>query len=135
MKKRTLVPMIMAVIIVAWGASATASVEDQLSKLKRSFMNRYQQLLKLKGEGKIGETWDGWIEAVRPEYMREAAVRTVVDGENRDRGELYRLMAAQQNVTTAVVAQRNAARLAEKALPGHYFKGKDGVWRRVSEKK
>ena len=135
MKTRAIVTLLIVGIIVAWGATTPAFGGDRLAELRESFKNRYDELLKLKGEGKIGETWDGYVEAVKKEYLSEKRVRTVIDEENRDRRELYTLLAAQQNVPPEAVAQRNAARVAEKALPGHYLKEKDGTWRRVQEKK
>ena len=51
-----------------------------------------------------------------------------MDAENRDRKELYAVLAKQEEgATPELVAERNAIRNFKKAKPGEFLK-KDGKW-------
>jgi uncharacterized protein YdbL (DUF1318 family) len=82
----------------------------------------------LKKAGKVGETMAGLLEATKPEHAGDAAVRRVVDEENRDRQSLYQSLAQQEKTTPEKIAERNATRNFQKALPGELLKDAAGKW-------
>ena len=116
-----------ALATVALFAAATAQAVD-FAKLKERFKERYPKLLKAKDAGKIGETFSGYVEAVKPEYLQDAALKKLLEEENADRKTLYRAIARKEGVAPEKVAERHAVRNFKKAKPGHWLKNKDGKW-------
>ena len=108
------------------GAAAAQAVD--FAKLKERFKQRYPKLLKAKNAGKIGETFQGYVEAVKPEYLQDADLKKLLDDENADRKTLYKAIADKEGVPPEKVAERNAVRNFKRAKPGHYLKNKDGEW-------
>ena len=106
---------------------ATVALSATEDELKERFKGRYQQLQALKQQAKVGETAGGFVAPVKPEFAGDAS--GVIDPENRDRRELYDLLAKQTNATPDAVANRNAARNFQKAKPGEWLKNADGSWR------
>lgn len=123
MNRRALLPL---AAMVLFGA-ATAQAVD-FAKLKERFKERYPKLLKAKDAGKIGETFQGYVEAVKPGYVQDAALKKLLADENADRKTLYKAIAAKEGVAPEKVAERNAVRNFKKAKPGHYLRNKDGKW-------
>jgi uncharacterized protein YdbL (DUF1318 family) len=116
-------------MIVMLGSLSLASAAS-LEGLKGNFKKRFSTVVALKKDGKIGETKAGALEAVKPEYMKDNRVRSIVNTENADRRKLYALLAKQKKTTPQVVAQRNARRNFSKAAKGEYLKQGDGNWKR-----
>ena len=117
-----------AALISMWAASLALSVAQaaSLQELQQRFQQRYPQLLQVKTAGKVGETFQGYVEATRPEFTNDPAVAGIVNAENADRVELYRIMAAQVGATPESVAQRNAVRNFSTARPGEWLKYPNG---------
>jgi uncharacterized protein YdbL (DUF1318 family) len=115
----------MFVLLGSLSAAPAASLEG----LKGNFKKRYPSVTALKKEGKIGETSAGTLEAVRPEYMKDKRVSSIVKAENADRRKLYAVLAKQQKTTPQVVAGLNAQRNFGKAAKGEFLK-KGGKWKK-----
>jgi uncharacterized protein YdbL (DUF1318 family) len=124
MKTNRLHWMMMALMALLIGANgAMGSTKDEL---RSRFEQRFPKLAELKGAGKIGETFNGSVEAVSGGLS--AAEQRLVDDENTDRTELYGLIAKQENTTPQLVAERNARRNFERAHSGEFLKDKEGKW-------
>jgi uncharacterized protein YdbL (DUF1318 family) len=108
-------------------ASAAAADSDEMKQLQRRFQERLPAIQKLKAAGLVGETSAGFLEA---REKIDADTQKTVDGDNADRRKLYQLIADQEGVTPAKVAERNAVRNFQKAKPGEYLKGADGAWKK-----
>ena len=113
-------------IVLMLGAAAAYGADD-LQSLQKRMKARYGQIVKLKSAGKIGETWSGYVEAVKPEFRDDAA--GLINAENADRRTLYRLMAEEEGLTPEEVAKNNAVRNFQKARKGEYLKGPEGQWK------
>jgi uncharacterized protein YdbL (DUF1318 family) len=103
-----------------------ASREDEL---KESFKQRFPDIAALKEAGTVGETHEGYLALVN-EKSKDEDTKELVEQENEDRKELYKLIADQENTTPAQVARRAGKRAFEKARPGEYLKGVNGKWRK-----
>jgi len=91
--------------------------------------NRAEQIARLKRDGVVGETWEGYLAAVKT--RPDDDVKDVVDRENRARREMYREIARQLEKVELDEVARNAARDTREHLPpGHYFKERDGDWQK-----
>jgi uncharacterized protein YdbL (DUF1318 family) len=102
---------------------------DRMSELQERFKNRLPQLREGKSSATIGETAGGFVEAVEGKQPDEK-LKTVVDEENADRRELYKLIAEKEKTTEDKVAERNGIRNFQKAASGEMLKDKDGKWRK-----
>ena len=113
-----------------WGPAALAPAQDEMAELQQRFAARYPNLLALEDAGKVGENWQGYLEPVKDEYLKEEGVKKILDEENADRAVLYKSIAAQNGITPEVVGERNFLRAFSQAKPGHWFKYKDAGWKR-----
>ena len=109
--------------------AATARA-DRDAELQERFKKRLPDVRRAKSDGKIGETRAGVLEAVEAKHLEDKTLRTLVDEENADRKELYKLIAEKEKTTEEKVAERNAARNFQRAQSGEYLKDKDGAWKR-----
>lgn len=110
-------------------APAPIPLSASLSELQERFKTRYPELQKLKLAGKVGETYKGFIGAVRPEFESDPNVQQILANENADRRELYHQLAQQTGTTPDEVASRNAARNFEKARSGEWLQYANGQWK------
>lgn len=112
-------------------ASQARAAEDDMAALQERFRKRYPALLREIRAGRIGETHEGYVEAVKPDDVRgeeNEARRTLIAQENADRQTLYRLLAEQQKTTPELVARRNAQRNFKEAAAGDYLKPEGSGW-------
>ncbi len=133
--------MIAACVMCAMtGASVPAMGQPSKDELKVQFKNRDGELRDLKKSGTVGETVDGYVEAV--DAASDATVANLVKAENADRRTLYQILADEINAenpkapvkaTMETVAIRNAARNVEKAGGDEYLRVGKGHWIRVKD--
>ncbi|MFA7235926.1 MAG: DUF1318 domain-containing protein [Phycisphaeraceae bacterium] len=119
-------------LLTVFAAAVMPARADERADLKERFKQRYATLLKLKDEGKVGETAAGLVDVVKPQYSEgkvgSQTVGQFIQDENMDRTRLYVLLADEATTSPAVVARRNAERNFERASPEHYLKPRDGKW-------
>ena len=120
-----------SVVVMFLGVGLLAGIAEAGRKedLRANFAARYPAIQELKTAGKLGETFQGYVEVVQKDYLKDEKIKTLMTDENADRGELYRLMAKDEGGAPEDVAESNAARIFKKAKPGDYLKHADGVWR------
>lgn len=120
---------ILSVIVTGILALAIASPAHAAKKddLQKRFKDRLAQIDQLKADGKLGETWEGWVETVDNAKLTEKQQK-VVDAENADRKELYGILADEQKTTAEKVGQINGARNYKNLQKGEWFKPKNGKW-------
>lgn len=123
---------ITSVVVMVLGIGMLASIAEagRKEELRASFAGRHAAIAELKTSGKLGETFLGYVDAVKPDYLSDANLKKLMTEENADRSELYKLVAKETGVTPEDVAARNAARNFTKAAAGEYLKHADGVWRK-----
>jgi uncharacterized protein YdbL (DUF1318 family) len=124
---RSFIASLLALAMLLPAARATAATREE--ELRKSFEQRYPQLAELKKAGTIGETYEGYV-ALVDERSKDEEAKAVVEAENTERKELYKLIAEKEGTTREKVAERNAKRAFEKAKPGEYLKGPDGKWKK-----
>ncbi len=112
-------------------ASASSTQAATKEELQARFEKRYPQLLTYKRDGKAGENMQGFVEAVKREFLDDKTLSKLLDDENADRKELYKLLADEQKTSVDQVAAAAAKRNYEKAKPGEYLKQKDGTWKKA----
>jgi uncharacterized protein YdbL (DUF1318 family) len=96
--------------------------------IQKRELPRYEKLLELKKEGKVGETWGGYVEAVRPEYASEPAIAQLIKKDNEVRLKRYEELAESRDRSEAEVAREHAEGYFKAAEPRHFLKTQDGHW-------
>ena len=88
--------------------------------------NRYEELEKLKQQGKVGENNRGYTEA----FSDEGNVKSLVEAENRDRKIIYQTIADQNNLkgALATIEKVFAQTQRDNAEPGSKIQSEDGRW-------
>jgi uncharacterized protein len=109
---------------------------DVRSELKERMKARYPLLEQLRDAGKVGETREGEAKLVKVSFGTDKAdakdptkgtVAEVVDAENKDRRQLYEVLAKELKLTPAEVGKQNGLRNLDKAKPEHWIEVK-GQW-------
>ena len=107
------------------------------AELKARFRQRIGVLESLKDGGKVGETTEGLVEAVKAATEGESVtvpkagkmtVGAFLKEENTDRRKLYELIGKRTDESAATVAQQAAIRNFKQAKPNHYVKLRNGQW-------
>lgn len=92
--------------------------------IKERMKARLPKIVQLKAAGIIGETHQGMLAFVGSSREEQA----LVDAENKDRQSVYGAIAKQQGTTVAVVGQRRALQIVERAKPGEWLQDAAGKW-------
>lgn len=92
--------------------------------IKERMKARLPMIVQLKAAGIVGETNQGLLAFVTGDKQQQA----LVDAENEDRQAVYTAIAKQQGATVAVVSQRRALQIAERAKPGEWLQDAVGKW-------
>lgn len=127
MKRYTASITILAALLATLVLAGTARA-DRESELKESFKERLPKLNEAKDAGKIGETFEGYVEAVKSEYAGDSKIKDLVGEENKDRKEIYKIIAERQGTTVEKVSRLRGEQNFNRAKSGHYLKGSDGKW-------
>ena len=122
--RRSFITVLLAGALLLPFGRAWAAREDELQK---SFKERDPKIAAQKKAGAIGETSEGYV-ALVDEKSKDKDAKELVERENDDRKELYKLIADKEGVTAEKVAERAAKRNFERARSGEYLKGADGKW-------
>jgi uncharacterized protein YdbL (DUF1318 family) len=131
------VAVVLAAVFVA--ASACPGAEESKEDLKKKFEKRLEDVQKYKQAGKVGETCQGYLEALKEDYVKkDKKLKKLLEAENADRKKLYGIIAKEQStekekVTAEDVGKQNVKIKFKKAGKDEYFKAKDGKWRKKSE--
>jgi uncharacterized protein YdbL (DUF1318 family) len=120
-------------MLIVFVCSLPTDAQEPLKDIQNSMKERYKVLQALKAEGNVGETPDGWVEAVHEEQAEDEVIKQIIHDENADRAELYKIIAQRTNTTPEEVGKQNALRIFKKADPEEFFKGKDGKWRQKKD--
>jgi len=123
----------------AASGATEAAPQDDMRELKQRFEERYRRVLRAKTDGKVGETFEGFLAPLAEKFLDDDAdLAALVEEENDDREKLYELLAkdvkdevdepAREKVTPEIVAERNAKRNFRNARDGEFLRMEDGVW-------
>lgn len=131
----SILSLVVAVLLV--GPARGAEPSPREDELKARFSQRYDTLQRLKNAQKVGETTDGLVAVVRDAYAdervslpddRSMTVRELVQAENADRRQLYRVIGNRTGEPANAVAQQAAIRNFSRASPSHYLRLRSGSW-------
>jgi uncharacterized protein YdbL (DUF1318 family) len=116
-----------AALACTFTAPAAADNEKEKAQLRERFKERYPAMKRLKLDGFVGETAEGYVAAVNNQPL-DAAATQLVDAENRDRRRLYEILAQELGADVETVARQNARRNFERADQGEYLRDAQQRW-------
>lgn len=131
-----------AAALMVGAPCAAAQAEPTKETLKAQFKARSAELRDLKKRGQVGETVEGYVEAVDARSAEDSKIASLVSDENKDRAALYQLLADEINTENAkapvkatreTVAVRNAHRNIEHAGPDEFLRVEKDHWLRVKD--
>jgi len=133
MKTRFLLPWLAMVVLVAWPSVAAARSKSEVLKSRKA---RYPVVAKLTKAGKVGETYQGLVDAVKDAYRSEKVdfkgkaitIGQLIADENKDRTDYFRIVAQETDSTPEAVAKNYAQRRRAKLKSGEYWKTESGAW-------
>ena len=105
----------LAVLLIILFSSLSALADTETSDIKKRMKERYPLITDLKKMGKIGETHLGYVEAVDAKDEKDVAIQKILNEENNDRKQLYRLIASRTDTKPRLVGKQNAFRIFSKA--------------------
>lgn len=121
---------LMMIVLAAGLAIAQPAHAQSRQELKERFKQRDPELTRLKSDGKIGETWEGFVDVVSKDKPLNDRERKLMDEENSDRRKLYEDIASKSDIreTPAEVGINNAMRNFASAKADEYLKVRTGPW-------
>jgi uncharacterized protein len=125
--RRSILATIVALLLIpataAFGAESKG--ESKKDQLKKRFRERAAQIEKLKSDGVIGETDQGYLDFVKG----KGDGADVVDAENADRKSAYEQIAKDTGESVDKVAKQAAQKRFDHAKSGEWLKI-DGKWKK-----
>jgi uncharacterized protein len=110
------------------GALASIVCADTKAQITDRMAKRLEAIKKEKADGKIGETFDGLVDAVKAQSLSDQNLKKLVEDENADRKAFYELGAKEVGTTPASFALSAGRRNFWAANPAEWLKLKDGKW-------
>lgn len=109
-------------------------VESQLSEamppdMRDRFEKRLPEITALKKNGKIGETFDGYLEATTAANASDPKVAELIKAENTDRLAYYQAIARAAQSNVGYVGELSAMKRFEAAQKGEDLRYRDGTWK------
>lgn len=92
--------------------------------IKARMRARLPVIVSMKAQGIVGEDNQGYLALLKDAGDQKG----VVDDENKDRRMIYAAIAKKQGTTPALVGQRRALQIAQKAEPGTMIQDASGNW-------
>ncbi len=113
---------------VILGALASVACADTKAQITDRMAKRLNVINKAKADGKIGETFDGLIDAVKAQYLSDKELKKLVEDENADRNTFYELGAKEVGTTPKSFALSAGKRNFRVAKPKEWLRPSDGKW-------
>lgn len=95
--------------------------------IQKRDLRRWERLQEFKDDRKIGETAEGYVEAL-PEYEGDSSVKSLVEEVNEARRKRYEALARDERKSAEAIAREAAEALFKGAARGHMLKTREGEW-------
>ena len=121
--RRSFLAILVALLLIP--ATAAFGAETKKEELRKRLRERAPEIAKLKSDGIIGETDEGYVDFVKGKDKGG----DVVDAENADRKAVYENIARDTGESADTVAKQAAQKQFDHARPGEWLKI-DGKWKK-----
>jgi hypothetical protein len=98
-----------------------------------SMKNRYAALTEAKNKGLVGEAWTGLAGLVKQDAP--ADIKQLVEAENNDRRQLFKIIAEETATSIQEVARQNRIRMYRLAKDLHFIQNSERSWVRKKDLK
>ena len=122
MTRRMFTTTVLIALAGLFSLSTPGAAQDTIESVTQSIKARYRDLYKAKLQGRIGETIDGYVAAVK------GGGDNLIEAENADRRKLYQLLTKKEGISVDEVARTAGARNFRNASPEEWLRGPDGQW-------
>lgn len=109
--------------------SQLASADAMTPDMRTRFEKRLPELMAAKKAGRIGETVDGFVDAINPADNSDTALGLLVKAENADRLVYYQAIARNSQSSLAYVGELSGMKRFEAASAGEFLRYRDGTWK------
>jgi len=113
---------------VILGMLASAVCGESRTEITDRMAKRLAAINKAKADGKIGETFNGLVDAVKAQALGDKELKRLINDENADRQAFYELGAKELGTTSENFALSAGKRNFRVAKPEEWLKLKDGKW-------
>jgi uncharacterized protein YdbL (DUF1318 family) len=124
--RQTIVSLGLCAVIL--GTMASVTFADTKAQITDRMAKRLNIVNQAKAGGKIGESFDGLIDAVKAQYLSDKELKKLVEDENADRKAFYELGAKEVGTTPKSFALSAGKRNFRVAKPEEWLKPRDGKW-------
>lgn len=110
--------------------AATYDIKEMTPEIKAALdarKSRFDQLVQLKAQGKVGETNQGYVQAL----IEDTETQALVKAENENRALIYNTIVAQNGLADdqcSIVEKVFAQVQRDKAAPGDSIQDESGQW-------
>ena len=124
------------IVPAVYGQQETTVSTPTIRALKQSMRERFPELVPFYDGGQIGESNDGYLVKRNEDNLdlkARAKLRNLVREENKDRGDLYREVAAALDIDQSQIPRIQkifAENWIRKSRPGWWIQKEDGTWER-----
>lgn len=124
--KKILFLIVCFVLLLVTGVQARDKQE-----VVQSMKDRHSELQQAKDQGLVGEAWNGLVAVVQDDAPQK--VQDLVQAENQDRKELFKIIAQETDSSVQEVAKQNRIRMYRLAEDGHFVQDQNRNWVRKKE--
>lgn len=110
---------------LACAISLTAIAQSK-QEVAKSMRDRHSALIEAKDKGLVGEAWTGLAGLVKPDAPD--GVQSLVEAENNDRKELFKIIAGETGTSVQEVARQNRIRMYRLAKDQHFVQDANRSW-------
>jgi hypothetical protein len=114
------------VLLLVSGAQAQDKQE-----VVQSMKQRHSELQQAKDKGLVGEAWNGLVALVQEDAPQK--VQNLVQAENNDRKQLFKIIAQETGTSVQEVARQNRIRMYRLAKDDHFVQDQSRNWVRKKE--
>src|SRR6056297_1403713 len=130
MKNNKIIIWTLALLFLACVICAPAFARTK-QEVAASMQKRYGALTEAKDKGLVGEAWTGLAGLLKEDVPD--SVTQLVDEENNDRKELFKIIAEETGTSIQEVARQNRIRMYRLAKDSHFVQNSDRSWVRKKD--
>ncbi|WP_291323266.1 YdbL family protein [Desulfonatronospira sp.] len=131
MKNKTLTFFFICLLSLVLGVTGVWGQNRSKDEVVQSMQARHSSLMQAKNQGLVGEAWNGMVGIVDPGAA--SGVQDLVDSENRDRRDLYQIIASETGTSVQEVALQNRIRMYRLADDNHFVQDQHRNWVRKKD--
>ena len=123
MRRLNLIKILLGLVL--FGGATSIGLAESVEAITNRIEARLSAIDSLKVEGKVGETFDGYLS---PRDSLSGRESSLVNAENSDRRSLYAVVAEKTGQSISEVGKQRALRIAQQSRSGIWLQDRSGEW-------